>query len=200
MRTPARQCSFRIHDILVWIRIRGSMPLTNESRSGSWIRILLYHHWPSRCHKKKFETSFSAYYLIKGTFTSFFKDKSKWSHKTVGIKIFLTIFLADRRIRSRIRIHTSDYRIRIREAQKHVDPDPVPEHCYQEYLFVGQACDDLSVSRIICEYLYILLVTEKNDDSTQPREESACPGTGILSFALYVSSIDESLRSANKSR
>ncbi len=27
----------RIHDILEWIRIRGSMPLTN----GSWIRILL---------------------------------------------------------------------------------------------------------------------------------------------------------------
>ncbi len=39
---------FRIHDILVWIRIRGSMPLTNGSGSGSgrpknmvirWIRI-----------------------------------------------------------------------------------------------------------------------------------------------------------------
>jgi hypothetical protein len=39
---------FRIHDILVWIRIRirGSMPLTNGSGfgsgSGSWIRILLF--------------------------------------------------------------------------------------------------------------------------------------------------------------
>jgi hypothetical protein len=36
----------RIHDILGWIRIRirGSMPLTNESRSGSgsWIQILLF--------------------------------------------------------------------------------------------------------------------------------------------------------------
>jgi hypothetical protein len=33
-------------------------------------------------------------YLLKvGTFTSFFKDKmSKRSHKTVGIKVFLTIF------------------------------------------------------------------------------------------------------------
>ncbi len=31
---------FRIHDILVWIRIRGSMPLTNGS--GSWIWILLF--------------------------------------------------------------------------------------------------------------------------------------------------------------
>jgi hypothetical protein len=38
----------------------------------------------------------------------------------------------DRRIliRSRIRIYTSDRWIRIREAQKHVDPvDPYPEHC-----------------------------------------------------------------------
>jgi hypothetical protein len=32
----------RIHDILGWIRILGSMPLTNGSGSGSWIRILLY--------------------------------------------------------------------------------------------------------------------------------------------------------------
>ena len=32
----------QIHDILVWmwIRIRGSMPVTNGS--GSWIRILLF--------------------------------------------------------------------------------------------------------------------------------------------------------------
>ncbi len=31
--------------------------------------------------------------LFEYTFTSFFKDKkSKWSHKTVGIKVFLTIF------------------------------------------------------------------------------------------------------------
>jgi len=31
--------------------------------------------------------------LFEGTFTSFFKDKkSKRSHKTVGIKVFLTMF------------------------------------------------------------------------------------------------------------
>jgi hypothetical protein len=36
--------------------------------------------------------SSSAYYF-EGTITSFFKDKkSKRSHKTVGIKVFLTIF------------------------------------------------------------------------------------------------------------
>ena len=34
----------RIHGILVWIRIHGSMPLTNESgfRSGPCTRILLF--------------------------------------------------------------------------------------------------------------------------------------------------------------
>ncbi len=46
---------------------------------------------------------------FEGIFTSFFKDKkkSKRSHKTVEIKVFLTIF-AERRIRIWIRIHTSD--------------------------------------------------------------------------------------------
>ncbi len=41
---------FRIHDILVWIRIRGSMPLTNGSGCGS--RSFYFHHWPSRCQQK----------------------------------------------------------------------------------------------------------------------------------------------------
>jgi serine/threonine protein kinase len=40
------------------------------------------------------------------------------------------------RIQSRIRIHTSDWWIRIREAQKHVDPDsdPDPQHWTKESL------------------------------------------------------------------
>ncbi len=64
-----------------------------------------------------------------------FKDKkSKRSHKAVGIKVFLTFLLVDKRIqiRSRIRIHTSDWwiRIRIQEAQKHVDSDSDPQHCF----------------------------------------------------------------------
>jgi hypothetical protein len=37
--------------------------------------------------------NFFAYYFFEATFTSFFKDKrSKRSHKTVEIKVFLTIF------------------------------------------------------------------------------------------------------------
>ncbi len=43
----------RIHDILGWIRIRGSMPLTNGSGS------CYFRHWPSRCqHKTNFLTQF----------------------------------------------------------------------------------------------------------------------------------------------
>jgi hypothetical protein len=40
--------------------------------------------------------------LFEGSFTSFFKDKkSKRSHKTVGIKVFLIFLLDERRIRIR---------------------------------------------------------------------------------------------------
>jgi hypothetical protein len=43
--------------------------------------------------KTNLKKSFSAYLLFECTFTSFFKSKkSKRSHKTVEIKVFLTIF------------------------------------------------------------------------------------------------------------
>jgi hypothetical protein len=69
-----------------------------------------------------FFTNFFCLLLFEGRFTSFFKDKKiQKSHKTVRVKVFL-LFLFD-------------YRgIRIREAQKRmdpVDPDPDPEHCCQ---------------------------------------------------------------------
>ena len=77
--------------------------------------------------------------LIEDTFTSFFKDKkkSKRSHKTVESRFILLLLLNDRRIRIRSRIGCIP-RLRIREAQKHVDPmdpdpvdlDPDPEHCF----------------------------------------------------------------------
>ncbi len=56
----------RIHDILVWIRIRirGSMPLT--SRSGCVSGSCYFHHWPSRRQQKtNFVKKFSAYYFLK---------------------------------------------------------------------------------------------------------------------------------------
>ncbi len=52
----------RIHDILGWIRIRGSMPRINGSGSGS----CYFRHWPSRCQQKTnfFNTIFSAHYFF----------------------------------------------------------------------------------------------------------------------------------------
>ncbi len=43
---------FRIHDILVWIRICRSMPLTNKSWSGFGCGICYFRHWPSRRQQK----------------------------------------------------------------------------------------------------------------------------------------------------
>jgi hypothetical protein len=67
--------------------------------------------------KNEFKEKFFLFILFEGTFESFFKDKKpKRSHKTVGIKVLLLFLLDDRRIR-------------IREAQKHVDRAvPDPEH------------------------------------------------------------------------
>jgi len=43
--------------------------------------------------KTQFKKRFFCILLFEGTFTSFFKDKkSKRSHKTVEVKVFLTIF------------------------------------------------------------------------------------------------------------
>ncbi len=50
----------RIPDIVVWIRIRGSMPLTNGSGS------CYFRHWSSRCQQKtNLKKSFSAHYFLE---------------------------------------------------------------------------------------------------------------------------------------
>ncbi len=70
---------FRIHVILVWIRIRirGSMPLTTGSGSGfgSWIRILLFSSLTLKMPTKNklFLQIFSAYYFLKVHFHHFSK-------------------------------------------------------------------------------------------------------------------------------
>jgi hypothetical protein len=76
----------RIHYILVWIRIRGSMPLINGPDPDPVIFVIdLQDANRNLIFKKVF-----CLFLFEGTF---FKDeKSKRSHKTVGIKDFLTIF------------------------------------------------------------------------------------------------------------
>jgi hypothetical protein len=60
---------FRIHDILMWIRIRGSMPLTTGSGS-CYFRSL-----PSRRKQKIIIKSFSAYYFLKIHLNHFSKIK-----------------------------------------------------------------------------------------------------------------------------
>ncbi len=118
----------RIHDMLVWIRIRirGSVPLTNGSGSGSF-----YFH---QCRQKTNLKKNSAYYFLKGLLHNFQRKKVKKESR-----FFLLFLLNDRRIRIQSRIHYSDYwiRIRIQEAQKHVDPvDPDPQHWKaQEWMF-----------------------------------------------------------------
>jgi hypothetical protein len=66
---------FRIHDILVWIRIqiRRSMPLTNGSGS------CYFCHWPSRCQQKtNFLTQFFLLsYFLKVHLHYFSKIKSQ---------------------------------------------------------------------------------------------------------------------------
>ncbi len=56
----------RIHDILGWIRIRGSMPLTNGSGFGSG--SFYFRHWPSRCKQK---TNFLTQYFLLMTFWTY---------------------------------------------------------------------------------------------------------------------------------
>ncbi len=44
-------------------------------------------------NKNNFLKKFFCLLILEGSFTSFYKDKKpKRSHKTVGIKVFLTIF------------------------------------------------------------------------------------------------------------
>ncbi len=62
----------RIHVILGWIRIRGSMPLTNGSGYGSGSYYFL--HWPSRCQQK---TNFLTQFFMLITFWSYHFSKIK---------------------------------------------------------------------------------------------------------------------------
>ncbi len=65
------QAVLRIRDILVRIRICGSVPLTNVSLSG----FCCFFHWPSRHQQKTIFSRLFFLLLFEGTFTSFFKDK-----------------------------------------------------------------------------------------------------------------------------
>jgi hypothetical protein len=75
--------------IRIWIR--GSMPLQMDPDADADPAIYVIDLQDAN---KKLFISFPAYFLFKVHLcTSFFKDKkAKRSHKTVGIKVFLTIF------------------------------------------------------------------------------------------------------------
>ncbi len=89
---------FRIHDILVWIRIRGSIPLTNGSGS------CYFRHCPTRCQQKtNFLTQFFLLvrYSLKVHLHYFSKIKSQKGSQNSWIQDFFLLFLHDdRRIRS----------------------------------------------------------------------------------------------------
>jgi hypothetical protein len=67
--------------------------------------------------KNKFKKKFFCLFLFEGTFTSLFKDKNqKEVTKQYKSRFFLVFLLNDKRIR-------------MQEAQKHVDPvDSDPQH------------------------------------------------------------------------
>ncbi len=103
--------------ILVWIRIRIllSVPLTNGSGSGS----CYVPYWPSKRQQKANFNNVFLLIFLKVHYHHFSIIKSP-KEVTKQCSRFFLLFLLD------------DRRIRIREAQKHVDPvDPDPEHWYQ---------------------------------------------------------------------
>ncbi len=92
-----------IHDILVWIPIRGSVSLTYESGFGSWSRSgsCSFLQCPSRC-QQHFFLHFFAYYLLKVHLHHSLKKNSHTEVKNSRNQgFFLLVLLDDGRIRIR---------------------------------------------------------------------------------------------------
>ncbi len=90
----------RIHDILGWIRIRGSMPLTYGSGSGSrsWLRILLFSSLTFKMPAKNlfFNTIFSAYDFLKLHLHHFSKikmQKESQNRKNQGFSYYFCMMI-----------------------------------------------------------------------------------------------------------
>jgi hypothetical protein len=153
---------FRIHDILVWIRIRGSMPLINGSGYGSEYGSGSFYFINDLqdANKKLIFLKVFLYITFLRYLCILFKNKKvkkmSQNSRNQGFSYYICLMIEHRRIRIRIqsririRIHTSDEWIRIREAQKHVDPvdpDSDPEHCLKLLHFDTFAfCDILKRS------------------------------------------------------
>jgi hypothetical protein len=117
----------RIHDILLWIRIRirGSMPLTNG------FGFCYFRHRPSRRQLNTNKKKFFCLLLFEGTFTSFFKVKKS---RNQGFYHYFSLMIEGSGsgsipLTNRSDIGSRKIRNRIQEAQKHTDPtDPDPQH------------------------------------------------------------------------
>ncbi len=80
--------------MLIRFRIRRSMPLTNGSGSGSWIRILLFSSLTFKMPAKNkfFHTILSACYFLKVNFYYFSKIKSQKESQNSRIQGFSYYF------------------------------------------------------------------------------------------------------------
>ncbi len=88
--SPLYSAVLRIHDILVWIRIRirGSMPLTNGSG------YCYFRHWSSRCQEKtNFLKHFFCLLLFEVTLTSFWKIKNLQNSRNQGFSYYFCMMI-----------------------------------------------------------------------------------------------------------
>ncbi len=76
-----------------WLTMGQKLQLEMVKKSAGFDIRFLNSVNTKRCQQKKYNLEkMSCLLLFEGTYTSLYKDKkSKRSHKTVGIKVFLTI-------------------------------------------------------------------------------------------------------------
>ncbi len=113
----------RIHDILVWIRIRGSMPQTNGSGFGSRSGSSYFRHWPA--NKKQIKKKFFAYYFLKVHLHHF--SKIKGQKEVVGIKVFFYFCMMMKGSGAESGSGSMSL----------PNPDPDPQHCSRILLFIN---------------------------------------------------------------
>jgi hypothetical protein len=114
---PCRQCCGSV-TFLVQIRIRGSVPQTNGSGSGSG--SCYFRQRPSRRQQTISKCFCLLRYFLKVHLHHFLKIKvikKSQNSRNQGFSYYL--LLDDRRILIRIWIRTSDQQIRSREAENH---------------------------------------------------------------------------------
>ncbi len=113
----------QIRDILAQIWIRGSVPLTNGSvplTNGSGSGSCYFRQWPSRWQQKIiFLHKDFCLFLFETTFTSFFNVKvikKSQNSRNQGFSYYFCLMIEGP--------GSGSVWIRIKETQKHTDPDP----------------------------------------------------------------------------